>query len=251
MVGGGQARPFWSPRCHLQAVCSLLLAWQVIEGTPVAIAANRDEAYDRPARGPRLLCAEPKVIAPVDERAGGTWLGVNDRGLVVAIANRRDGPEGERSRGQLVRDVLTSDSADEGRAFLASVLGEHTYAGFHLLLVDPVDAFYVTWDGTLDGHELTAGVHVLDNAGFDEAAGIPRTVRGHLEVRPGESPETWLERAVDVLADHELGLCRHGDDFGTVSTSTVAVDTNGDHDVSFRYADGPPCETPFEDVTLA
>lgn len=229
----------------------MLLAWGVIEGTPIALAANRDEAYDRPSRGPRLLCAEPKVIAPVDERAGGTWLGVNDRGLAVAIANRRDGPPGERSRGQLVRDVLTADTADEARTFLASVLGDHTYAGFHLLIVDPVDAFYVTWDGTLEGRELTEGVHVLDNNGLDEDAEIPRTVRGDLEVGPGESAETWLERAVDVLADHDLGLCRHGDEFGTVSTSTVAVGVNGEPNVSFRYADGPPCETAFEDVTLA
>ncbi len=231
-------------------MCSLLLAWQVIEGAPIALAANRDEAYDRESRGPRLLCAEPKVIAPVDARAGGTWLGVNDRGLVVAIANRRDGPEGERSRGQLVRDMLTADTADEARTFLASVLGEHTYAGFHLLLVDPIDGFYVTWDGTLEGHELTPGVHVLDNDGLDEAADIPRTVRGRLEVRPGLSTETWLDRAVDVLADHDLGLCRHGESFGTVSASTVTVATNGEPDISYRYAAGPPCETTFEDVTL-
>ncbi|MFP4590232.1 MAG: NRDE family protein [Halobacteriales archaeon] len=232
-------------------MCSLLLAWGVIGGSPIALAANRDEATDRPATGPRLLCADPKVIAPVDERAGGTWLGVNENGLVVAIANRRDGPVGERSRGHLVRDVLTADTADEARTFLASILGEHAYAGFHLLIVDPADAFYVAWDGTLDGYELDHGVHVLDNEGLNEGADIPRTVRGQLEVHPGETADAWLARAVGVLADHDLGLCHHGDDYGTVSASTVAVSNEGEPAVSFRYADGPPCEATFEEVTLA
>lgn len=230
-------------------MCSLLLAWQLLPDTPIALAANRDERYDRPSTGPRLLSADPRVLAPVDQTAGGTWLGVNDLGLVVAIANRRDGPEGERSRGQLVRDLLSTDTSDEARTFLTSLLGEHRYAGFHLLLIDPFDAFYATWDGSLDGAELSPGVHLLDNAGLDEAADLPRALRGRLEPTAGETADAWLDRAVAILADHDLGLCRHEDEFGTVSASTIAVYDDGDRFVTFRYADGPPCETPFEDVT--
>lgn len=230
-------------------MCSLILAWDVIADTPVAVAANRDEAYARTSAGPRLLSAEPKVIAPVDEAAGGTWIGVNDNGLVVAIANREDGPSGTRSRGLLVRDVLTCDTSDEARTFLTSMLGEHEYAGFHLLLVDPDDAFYVTWNGELDGEQLSAGVHVLDNDGLDEASGIPRRVRGELEPAAGESASTWVDRAMDVLTDHDLDLCRHGTDYGTVSASTITVRDDGEAPISFRYAPGPPCETAFEDAT--
>lgn len=235
-------------RSLFSPVCSLLLAWHAIPGAPLALAATRDEAYDRAATGPRLLCADPKVIAPVDDRAGGTWIGVNDNGLVVAIANRREGPTGERSRGLLVRDLLTADNADEARTFLAALLGEATYSGFHLLIVDPDDAFYVTWAGNLDGHELNPGVHLLDNDGLDEAADIPRTVRGDLEPNAGESGDGWLDRAAAYLADHEHDLCRHGDDFGTVSASQIAVGDAVDH-ITFRYADGPPCTAAFVDAT--
>lgn len=230
-------------------VCSLLLAWQLLSDTPVALAANRDERYDRPANGPRLLSADPRVLAPIDHTAGGTWIGVNEHGLVVALANRRDGPEGERSRGQLVRDLLGTDTSDEARTFLASLLAEHQYAGFHLLLVDPFDAFYATWDGTLDGIELHPGVHVLDNEGLDEDASISRDVRGRLEPSVGESADEWLERATAMLADHDLGLCRHEDEFGTVSATRIAVHDKSDAFISFDYAGGPPCTTAFEDVT--
>lgn len=231
-------------------VCSLLLAWNAIEDAPILLAANRDESYDRPATGPRMLNADPCAIAPLDEAGGGTWLGVNDHELVVAIANRDDGPEGERSRGQLVRDLLSVDTADEARTYLASLLGEHRYAGFHLLLLDPERAFYVTWDGELDGQSLTPGVHLLDNDGLDEGSTIPRTVRGSLEPGVGEEPQAWLDRATDILADHDAGLCHHGEDYGTVSSSTVTVANGLEHHIEFAYCDGPPCEGTFASTTL-
>lgn len=231
-------------------MCSLLLAWKAIDNAPILLAVNRDEAYDRSATGPRMLNADPCAIAPVDERAGGTWLGVNDHELVVAIANRDDGPEGERSRGQLVRDLLSLDTADEARTFLASVLSEHTYAGFHLLLIDPEDAFYVTWNGELDGRELTSGVHVLDNVGLDEDSDIPRSVRGELEPTHGAAPQDWLDRSIELLSDHDNDLCHHGDGYGTVSSSTIAIETGSTHTIEFRHCNGPPCEGTFETTTL-
>lgn len=231
-------------------MCSLLFALNAIEDAPVLLAANRDEAYDREATGPRLLSADPRVLAPVDQRAGGTWLGVNEFGLVVAIANRDDGPEGERSRGQLVRDLLATDTADEARTYLASLLAEHTYAGFHLVIVDPREGFYVTWNGEVDGCELAVGIHVLDNTGLDEAADIPREVRADLEAGVGEAPDAWLDRAVGYLSNHTHGLCHHGDGYGTVSASTIAVRTDGDITIEMTHADGPPCESVFEPTSL-
>ncbi len=229
-------------------MCSVLFAWQAFDEVPIVLAANRDERYDREAEGPRLLCADPLVLAPQDHDAGGTWLGVNEHGLVIAIANRPDGPEGERSRGLLVRDLLTSDTSDEARTYLAALLGDHTYAGFYLLIADPSEAFFVTWNGTLDGHELERGVHVLDNGGLDGHAERVRAVRDDMTVASDEAPEAWRDRAEAMLASHEPELCRHGDDHGTVSATTVTVATADEHELSMRHAPGPPCETAFEEV---
>ena len=231
-------------------VCSLLFALQSVKGAPVLLAANRDESYDRAATGPRLLSADPRALAPIDQRAGGTWLGVNEHGLVVAIANREGGPEGERSRGQLVRDVLATDTADEARTYLASLLAEHRYAGFHLLMIDPKEAFYVTWDGEVDGCELASGVHVLDNSGLDEAADIPREIRADLDPEPGEDADGWLARAISHLTDHEAGLCHHGDEYGTVSTSAVAIRLDGGATIELGHASEPACEADLEWMAL-
>ena len=63
----------------------------------------------RPATAPgRHWPDRPHVVAGLDE-AGGTWLGLNDDGLVAAVLNRRGtlGPQpGKRSRGELVLEAL-------------------------------------------------------------------------------------------------------------------------------------------------
>ena len=70
------------------AVCTLVVAWRVFETAPVCVAANRDESFDRPAAPPSVREGDPAVLAPRDERAGGTWLGYNEAGVLAAITNR-------------------------------------------------------------------------------------------------------------------------------------------------------------------
>jgi uncharacterized protein with NRDE domain len=53
------------------------------------------------------------LVAGLDVLAGGSWLGINDWGLVAAVLNRHGslGPEANRrSRGELVLEAL--DHAD-------------------------------------------------------------------------------------------------------------------------------------------
>ena len=64
----------------------------------------------------------PQVRGGLDSLAGGTWLGVNDDGLVAAVLNRRGtlGPEpGKRSRGELVLEALDHAEAYDAAEALA------------------------------------------------------------------------------------------------------------------------------------
>ena len=84
--------------------------------SPLLIAANRDEQYDRPSAPPQLLGKEPKFIAGRDLRAGGTWLGANEHGVIAAMLNRRINSQNvafadARSRGLLCIDLLARRSA--------------------------------------------------------------------------------------------------------------------------------------------
>jgi YD repeat-containing protein len=245
-------------------VCTLTLAWQVFPDAPVVLAANRDERFGRPSEPPERRNWEAATVAPKDAEADGTWLGYNEHGLLVTITNRWDGREieGSRSRGLLVRDALAHESAEAAARFVERELDANDYEGFHLLVADGRAALLVEFDGTRRVRTLDPGIHVIVNVGADGEYDIPayredagrqqaenaEAVREALRPEPGERADGWLDRAGEVLGDHDCGVCIHGDGFGTRSSSLLRM---REDDVRFEYADGPPCETEFERVTAS
>ena len=70
---------------------TVLIAHRVLDDYRVFLAANRDEFYDRPSDLPRPRGHAPRRwFGPVDLRADGTWIGVNEHGLFAVITNRSD-----------------------------------------------------------------------------------------------------------------------------------------------------------------
>lgn len=242
-------------------MCTLVIAWQIFTDAPVLVAANRDEATDRPSTPPTTWDTDPTMLAPRDEHAGGTWIGVNEHGVFAGITNRwlEEPPAAERSRGLLVRDALGTESAAAAARRIERAVDRHSYDGFNLVLADNTAAHYLTWDGSLAVWNFDPGVHVVVNVGADGRYRIPAvrqtageqqaanadTLRSELQPEPGEASAAWHERAATTIADHEYGVCVHGDGFGTRSSSLVRI---AGEDIEFRYADGPPCETEYEPV---
>ena len=252
-------------------VCTLVLAWQVFSDTPVAVAANRDEALDRPSEPPERRDWDPAVVAPKDAEADGTWIGYNEHGVFAGITNRWlvDPPAAERSRGLLVRDALACRSAEDAAREVERAVERHSYDGFNLVLADENAAIYVEWDGRLSVDQFQPGVHVVVNVGADGRYAIPAhrpevgelqgtnadAVRTALQPEPGEAASSWLDRAAAVISDHEYGVCVHGlpdevdateapanANFGTRSSSLVTIGPEGG---TYRFADGPPCSNPY------
>lgn len=255
-------------------MCTFIVAWQVFEGEPVVVAANRDEAVGRPSRPPAVIHEEPRVVAPVDERAGGTWIGYNEHGLVVAVTNRWTDAElaGQRSRGLLVRDALECTSAAEAGSVVDSAVKTDEYAGFNLIVLDRAEATVFEWDGSLTRTSFEPGVHIVVNVGADRTVDIPefpalepeeaadrrerarsqaehaqRALEG-LGVRAGENVQTWLTRVNGVLTDHDYGFCVHGDGFATRSSSVIRVPAEGTP--VYEFADGKPCADDVGYVTV-
>ncbi|MFB6073816.1 MAG: NRDE family protein [Haloarculaceae archaeon] len=247
-------------------MCTLLLAWQVFEDAPLAVAANRDERLDRPSTPPAVRDWDARVLAPADAEADGTWIGYNEHGVFVAITNRWVDADlaAERSRGLLVRDALGHESAEDAARAVERAVREHEYAGFNLVVADADAAVYLEWDGLLAVRTLEPGVHVVVNVGADGDYRIPSArpdvgeqqaenagrVRAALQPEPGEAARDWLDRAAAVIGDHEYGVCVHGDGYGTRSSSLLLVETRPDAPdaVTYEFADGPPCETDYEPV---
>ena len=246
-------------------MCTLIVAWDVFEEAPVVVAANRDEAVDRPSTPPRRRPGSeggPAVVAPRDEQAGGTWIGYNDSGVFAGLSNRWSDRDlaGERSRGLLVGDALAERDVGAAVRAAESAVATDEYEGFNLVVAGAEAAVLLEWDGRLSVSEFEPGVHVVMNAGFDDAfrevpgqgeaaraqAESSALVREALQPELDESADDWLERAADVLGDHDYGVCVHRNGFGTRSSSLISLRSDGT--ATYRYADGPPCETAFEPV---
>jgi Transport and Golgi organisation 2 len=143
-------------------MCTVVLLRRPKAPWPLLLAANRDELSSRPWRPPaRHWPDRPDVVAGLDVQAGGSWLGVNDDGVVAAVLNRVGtlGPAtGKRSRGELVLEAL--DHADAAAAAAALVdLDPDAYRPFNLVVADARDAFWLRHVGGLPtfGYRTSSG----------------------------------------------------------------------------------------------
>ena len=128
-------------------MCSVVILRRPGHPWPIVFAANRDEMNNRPWLPPgRHWPDRPGTIAGLDKLAGGSWLGLNDHGLIAGIMNRMNslGPSpGKRSRGELVLEALDHADAREAAAALSG-LEPAAYRPFNLVLADNRDAFWLS-----------------------------------------------------------------------------------------------------------
>jgi uncharacterized protein with NRDE domain len=153
---------------------------------PLLIAANRDEYFERPTlplHRWRSLAGQT-IVSGRDERAGGTWLGLNPAGRIAMLTNVREHgmAPGARSRGDLPLAWLESQqSADD---FLDG-LDLRAYSGFNLVVGDLAGDHWHWLSNRQPGREgvqpgrqrerLAPGVYGLSNAFLNTP--WPKTVR--------------------------------------------------------------------------
>jgi uncharacterized protein with NRDE domain len=145
-------------------MCLLVLAWRVQADTPLLLAGNRDELYERPAAPAAFWAEAPLLLAGRDLLAGGTWLGATRDGRFAAVTNyrepRRVAPP-PCSRGELPRDYLLG-GAPPGE-FLRGLTGRAAdYAGFNLLCGDRDELWWYSNRGGAP-RRLEPGIYGLSN----------------------------------------------------------------------------------------
>lgn len=245
-------------------MCTLAIYFKAFADYPVVIAANRDEYLARPALPPTVLCDEPRIIGGKDLRASGTWLGINRRGIVAGLLNRRNGTAENdpnlRSRGLLCLDALRHSSPADAAHFVDAQNGSN-YNPFNLLIASREQAF-VAYNrySRIELVRLEPGFHLLTNIDVDDFE-CPRISRSFsrfadLGARPefARDPVGTRDELARLLADHSTqldprsgrpnSLCLHLGDYGTRSSSLIFM--RGDGGVEHFFAAGPPCATSFE-----
>jgi uncharacterized protein with NRDE domain len=236
-------------------MCTLVVCIRQYEGFPLVVAAKRDENLSRPASGPRKWADLP-FIAPRDELAFGTWVGLTRGGMFVGVTNRFLAPkhEGRDSRGQLVVEALQAASAQTLHTQLRT-LSAARFNAFHLVYADDTGAF-ITWsDGEVVRQQaLEPGLHVVTerSLGGDDHARTSLIFERWPQVSPnGALPTATALQALlqATRPDDPLGgVCVEAPAFnyGTRS-SLVLLRASALVESRLYWADGRPDRTPFVD----
>jgi uncharacterized protein with NRDE domain len=233
-----------------------LLALKIHEPpAPILVLANREERFDRPTLGPRITAVgSTRFLAGVDQVAGGTWLGVNEHGVVVAVTNRSKPTVAAfpRSRGLLCKSLLSCASAEEAMTRALREVKEHEHAGGNYLCLDERAAFVVEDAGEIDALPLTPGLHLIANGALDDPADRRLELARRILL---SSAIRTVDDFIDV-ARHVARQRNRSDpgasviiDFGhrgTVSSTLLAI-APAPAECRYLYAPGPPDIASYQD----
>ncbi len=229
-------------------MCTLIALYRMVPGHAVVVGMNRDEAYRRPSSPPETITARNRILAPRDTLAGGTWIGMNEKGLVVALANRRvtDRDPKFRSRGLLVLEALAQNDAAEVGAWLEEDLKDHRYNPFNLFVADPESVAFHLYEDSLETVPGADGVNVLVNAGPNLDEAVNAAVAKLIRPSDLKDPKTAAEAVKRVCSCHPKApaaadICKHGEKHGTVSSTIIAANDASPWASHFLYSDGCPC----------
>lgn len=220
-------------------MCTLVILLRPGHAWPVLIAANRDEMAARASRPPaRHWPDRPEVVAGLDGEAGGSWLGINDHGLVAAIMNREGTLgrlAGKRSRGELVLEALDHAEASAAAEALAE-LHPDAYRPFNLVVADPRAAYWIRLvaGAGIAVTPIAPGLHMLASTDLDDLA-HPR-IAAHLHrfraaLPPKPEQDDWSAwRALLASRDYPKELRAEAamvqdrpDGFRTRSSALIAL----------------------------
>ncbi|GIL41892.1 NRDE family protein [Roseiterribacter gracilis] len=241
-------------------MCTFVVLRRPGHAWPVLIAANRDELRSRPWLPPGRHWPDHELVGGLDQVGGGTWMAINESGLVAGVLNRENtlGPlAGKRSRGELPLEAL--DHADAAAA--AEALGgldPRSYRPFNLVLADNRDAFVLchrdpSGEFPIEVRKLGVGISFITAAEPDDPKS-PRVAfhKPRFAAAPVPDPDKndWASWEILLASrDRAPGAPAGGamfvegsNGFGTVCASLVALPAPGDppRDPIWRFAAGEP-----------
>lgn len=226
-------------------MCSLIVLRRVDVRHPLLVAANRDERRDRPASPPGLWHGERRrVLAPRDRIAGGTWLGVDDRGRFAGITNVfGEAPvDGAPSRGLLPLLALDQDDLEDSVTAVGDALRHQQHAAFQLVIADRDRIIVLRHAGgelrRIDWQEPVLAISNEHAPGLWQPRGVTPALYAGLPV--GRRLEALRAVLCDRGGDGHHAVCKHGESYGTVSSSLLAVPNERLDELLWRYAPGPP-----------
>ncbi len=230
-------------------MCTVIISSRDTGNIPLLVGANRDERVSRPSSHFELR-EKNRALYPLDV-GGGTWIGVNNSGLFVAITNIDNDKHipGRESRGMLVKMALRAQSLREVSEW-ADLLVPKRYNGFRLIVADMLSCVIWMGDGLSDVVTRTVlppGLHVISGFGVD-TWDVPRCST----IKKALSGDFGLQEMQQILSHHATGkvdddVCVHDPDETHVTVSSCIIQATSDWGFKVDAVKTAPClSTPWD-----
>lgn len=237
-------------------MCLLAVQYRLVSASPILVAANREEYFDRPSSTPSIQSGKPRVLCGIDQKAGGTWLGVNQNGLFVGLCNRATSMPlfGQRSRGLLAMDLLRCGSAANALEKAQTEFANTRYEGCNIIIADAANGFCIHADERQEVVELQDGLNIIGSRNLNDPEDQRvQMARRLLTLQTLDSPVKFLAVASRVFARAPVGPGRpsmvvRNEDYGTRSSSLIALGVKP-RDAIYQFSNGAPDQAKFEDFS--
>ena len=155
-------------------MCTSIILYRKSDPWPIIIGSNRDEKLDRESIFPgRHWNQYPNIVAGKDLKKNGSWIGINDHGIVALIHNRisnKDLVEFNYSRGNIVLEILKYRYIDEAINYMSS-LNCNDYNFFNLLIADYKNCYFIKHNHMKNNvkiHKVNEGFSVMTDKDIND-----------------------------------------------------------------------------------
>ncbi|MBQ9873063.1 MAG: NRDE family protein [Thermoguttaceae bacterium] len=234
----------------------LAIQYRAVRDAPILIALNREEQYGRQFSPPRIQSGRPRAVCGIDRKSGGTWAGVNQRGMFVAAINapKRAVSYDPRSRGLLCKELLSCDSAEAALERAVSELSTGNYAGVNFLCVDQNGGGAVYGGDEIGVEALKPGLHILTGSRLDDREDERQEyARRLLTLHRLDSSVAFLAAASGAFAREPDAMGKHGvivsePGYGTVCSMLISLTERPQKSI-MQFANGSPNKVQYEDIS--
>ena len=230
--------------------------YKKLPDAPLLIALNREENPARESLPPKIQSGRPRSVCGIDQQSGGTWAGVNQHGLFVAVVNcpKRVLPDEPRSRGLLCRELLSCQNAEEALDMAQRELLTGCYAGANFVCADRISGGIVHGGNDVDMEKFTPGLHIVsENRINDRNDYRQEFARRLLTLQRIDSAISFFAVASKTFASTpsasgKMGLLVRKPEKATVSSMLISLTEKTQRSV-MQFAPGSPDLCPYEDVS--
>ena len=255
-------------------MCTSVILFRKEHTWPLIIGSNRDESLSRKSKFPgrHWLKLYPQIIGGLDIKKGGSWIAINDHGLVAIIHNRKlvkDNNLIKKSRGQIILKLLSCNKIESALESLNNI-NQSIYNGFNIFLGNKSHCYWgkhISVDKKIEVNELNEGLSILTEKDLNDVTDKKTNFylnKFSLAPTPEPSKNDWMSWELLLTMQNienknypEEAICflNKKNDYGTRSSSLIAISESFSikqfkNHIIFLATEHSPLISDFLDVEL-